>query len=72
MSEHFSFRDILKKKMEDSDPIMPSKPLYSGYSEDTTIQVQIGLSEGARPEISTIFLHSLVQGHKSYSRQKKK
>ncbi|MBK7842960.1 MAG: DnaJ domain-containing protein [Bdellovibrionales bacterium] len=70
MSEHFSFRDILKKKMEDSDPIIPSKPLYSRCSEDSTKHFQIAFSEGARPDICTNFLRSSVQGHKIYSRQK--
>ncbi|MBK9037756.1 MAG: DnaJ domain-containing protein [Bdellovibrionales bacterium] len=75
MSEHFSFRDILKKKMEESDPLMPSKPLCSVYSEDSIKNQkidQIELSQGTRPDISTNSLHSLAQGHKIYNRQKQK
>ncbi|MBK8203106.1 MAG: DnaJ domain-containing protein [Bdellovibrionales bacterium] len=72
MSEHFSFRDILKKKMEESDPLLPSKPLYSVYSEDSIKHGKIDLFEGTRPDISTNFLHSLAQGHKIYNRQKQK
>lgn len=75
MSEHFSFRDILKKIMEESDPLIPSKPLCSSYSEDSTNHRkidEIDLSQGTRPDINTNFLHSLAQGHKSYSRQKQK
>jgi hypothetical protein len=72
MSEHFSFRDILKKKMEESDPLLPLKPLYSVYSEDSIKHGKADLFEGTRPDISTILLHSLAQGHKSYHRQKQK